>query len=956
MPELILNQNQQKATYYGEGPLLVVAGAGTGKTRVITERIHYLLEKKLAQPQEILALTFTEKAAQEMLGRVDEVMPLGYEEPWLSTFHAFAERILRAEGLEIGLDPSYKILTSSQQWLLIRQHLFDFDLEYYRPLGNPSKFIGAMLTLFSRAQDEDVSPEEFLEYAQPKLAEDDQEDQAARQEEAAKLLELAKAYQKYRELKLAESRLDFGDLILWTLRLFRQRSSILAKYRRQFKYLLIDEFQDTNYAQYQLIKLLAPAEARPNLLVVGDDDQSIYKFRGAAVSNILNFKQDYPEAETVVLTRNYRSTAPILKAAYTLIKSNDPDRLEPKLGISKKLTAARSEKGLPPQELAFASGEEEAEGVVRRIVELVSSDDLDYTWRDMAILARANSHLDPFVAALKRAGIPYQLLGNRGLFDQEEVRGLISFLRFLADPLDNSSLFHLLSYTPFGISPNEVVRLTRQARVEKRLLGQVLLDSDLAPALQHAIKKAQEEMLKKPASRIAYDFVMQTGYLKELINNESLENNLRVRNLDLFLNKVKEFEAEAPNPSVIEFVSYLEMLLEAGESPAQAQIEDLDTVNLLTVHSAKGLEFSAVFLVDLVADRFPTRARSDPLPLPDELVKEILPEGEAHLQEERRLFYVGLTRARDLAFLTWAKNYGGVREKRPSGFLAELKLPKKKGGLPPSQLPLGLGEGLGPFVVLSQVITPSPQEREMKYISYSQLEAFAQCPLKYKYRYVLGLPTPPSHVLNFGQTIHRTLRDFHRYQLVGQEATLEDLLRIYAHQWIGEGYDSETHRQERFNQGQKILERYFSEHTQHLGQPLYLEKKFSLRLNSTTLIGSIDRVETLTGGQVALIDYKTGGSTRDQKEVDRDEQLTIYALAAKEALNLDPQKLALYFLEPGVLVATSRTEEEIAKKKRGILEQVGEIRQSEFPARVSKLCQYCDYRHICPEYRESLRV
>ncbi len=950
-PGLILNKNQKKATYYGGGPLLVVAGAGTGKTRVITERIRYLIEKELASPKEILALTFTEKAAGEMLNRVDEIMPLGYEEPWLSTFHAFADRVLRAEGLEIGLDPSYKILTSSAQWLLLRQHLFAFDLNYYRPLGNPAKFIGAMLTLFSRAQDEDISPAEYIAFTQGNPV-TDFDSAEANEEESAKRRELALAYQKYQELKIAESCLDFGDLISWTLRLFRERPSVLAKYQQQFKYLLVDEFQDTNYAQYQLIKLLAPQEKPSNLMVVGDDDQSIYKFRGAAISNILSFKKDYPQAETVVLTQNYRSTKPVLEASYNLITNNNPDRLEEKLGLKKKLLAMRKGEAFPVRALCFDTGEMEADGVVQKIVELLSNDNLDYTWKDVAILARANNHLDPFVSALKKAGIPYQLLGNRGLFDQEEVRGLISFLRFLANPMDDASLFHLLSYSPFGILPKAVISLSRQAKSARRPLGDVLAETDAAPILQEAIRVAREEMFKKPASLIAYEFVIQTGYITQLLENESLENSLRVKNLNLFLNKIKEFESEAPNPSVVEFVGYLESLLEAGESPAQAQIEDVDTVNLLTVHSSKGLEFSVVFLVNLVSDRFPTRNRKDRLPLPEGLIKDILPEGEAHLQEERRLFYVGLTRAKDFAFLTYAKNYGGVREKRPSGFLSELQLPPVAGVAgETNQLPLGLTTPPS-VVVLTREITPAPKSWELSRISYSQLESFSQCPLKYKYHYVLGLPTPPSHVLNFGQSIHRTLRDFHRFELLGKQASLEELWQIYQHQWIGDGYDSVEHRDLRYAQGKEILSRYFKDSPKLLGTPLFLEKKFSLRLGDVVLVGSIDRIDKIEGKKVALVDYKTG-SAKEQKQVDKDDQLTIYALAAQEVLGLEPQNLFLYFMESGEVISTTRTEHDLQKKKKEVISQIEEIKNSEFPAKVSLLCAYCDFNHICPAYKDS---
>ncbi|PIZ43888.1 hypothetical protein COY33_00625, partial [candidate division WWE3 bacterium CG_4_10_14_0_2_um_filter_42_7] len=396
-----LNVNQKKAIYHESGPLLVVAGAGTGKTRVITERIKFLIEEQKINPQHILALTFTEKAAGEMLSRVDESMPLGYEEPWLSTFHSFADRILREEALSFGLDPSYKILTRPQEWLLIRENLFKFELDYYRPLGNPTKFISAMITYFSRLQDENISPEEFIKFANEsaKLKTQSSKPQLKAQNEDNKYTELAKTYKTYQDLKLQKSVFDFGDLIVWTIKLFKERPQILKKYREQFEHILVDEFQDTNFAQYELIKTLAPADKNPNLIVVGDDDQSIYKFRGASVANILSFKKDYPKAETVVLTENYRSDEKILDAAYKLIRHNDPDRLEVKLGIEKKLKAQSSKRKTESQNaklniVTSSSAQEEAHLVVNEILKLRKEN--EYSWKDFAILARANSHLEPF--------------------------------------------------------------------------------------------------------------------------------------------------------------------------------------------------------------------------------------------------------------------------------------------------------------------------------------------------------------------------------------------------------------------------------------------------------------------------------------------------------------------------------------------------------------------------------
>src|SRR3989344_3124182 len=293
--EIILNKEQEKAVVYDKGSLLIIAGAGTGKTTVITERIKRLIGLKLAKPEEILALTFTEKAAQEMEKRIDMALPYGTFGLWVSTFHSFCDRILRIEALNIGLSPDFKLMTEAETYLFVKKNFWQFNLNYFRPNGNPYKFIEGLIQHFERLKDEDISDESYLAFVKSEIRNPCLPAGKAKseKEEAEKYLELANAYKVYEELKNKEGVMDFSDLIGNVLKLFRKRKSILAKYQKQFKYILVDEFQDTNLAQYQLVKLLTPANTQPNLTVVGDDSQSIYKFRGAAISNILSFMKDY---------------------------------------------------------------------------------------------------------------------------------------------------------------------------------------------------------------------------------------------------------------------------------------------------------------------------------------------------------------------------------------------------------------------------------------------------------------------------------------------------------------------------------------------------------------------------------------------------------------------------------------------------------------------------------------
>ncbi|MFH1837877.1 MAG: UvrD-helicase domain-containing protein [Candidatus Kuenenbacteria bacterium] len=335
-----LNEEQRKAVICKNGPLLIVAGAGTGKTTVITTKIAWLILFNEIKSEEILALTFTDKATEEMEERVCQLLPYGYVDLWVSTFHSFAERVLKQHAIDIGLPDNFKLLNQAEQNFLIRRNFDRFNLDYYRPLGNPTKFIQAMIKHFSRAKDEEIWPEDYLKYAEElkqnldsaldgeiiKRKKNSEQMDEIQNQEIARINEIANAYHVYQQLLLENSALDFGDLINYTLKLFRKRPQILEKYRKQFKYILIDEFQDTNWAQYELIKLLGAP--KNNITVSFDDDQSIYKFRGASISNVMQFKKDYPKAEQIFLIKNYRSKQNILDLAYDFIQLNNPNRLE----------------------------------------------------------------------------------------------------------------------------------------------------------------------------------------------------------------------------------------------------------------------------------------------------------------------------------------------------------------------------------------------------------------------------------------------------------------------------------------------------------------------------------------------------------------------------------------------------------------------------------------------------
>ena len=955
--ERILNREQLEAVHHRKGPLLIIAGAGTGKTTVITERIKYLTLEKNVPLSSILALTFTEKAALEMEERVDKAMPYGYTQAWISTFHSFCDRILRSEAIHIGLSSSFKIMTEPESIIFLKKNLFEFKLNYFRPLGNPNKFLEGLIAHFSRLKDEDISIEEYLNFSENYQKSDNLDI------DKEKIKELALAYKAYEDLKAKEAVLDFSDLIANTLKLFRKRPNILKEYQKQFEYVLVDEFQDTNYSQNELAILISGE--KQNINVVGDDDQAIYRWRGAAISNILQFKKHFPKTKVVVLTKNFRSTQEILDKSYLLIQNNNPDRLEVKEKIKKKLESARKIKGEEVKFMFTDRVENEAEKVAAEILALSKK----YEYKDFAILVRANNHAEPFIRAFERNRIPYQFLGPGQLFRQDEIKDLIAYLKVLYNFEDSVSLYRVLSMENFDINPRDLAAILNFARRQGLSLFEATEKIDeiiVSGETKEKIKKFLEMInrhLKKvrddTAGQIVYYFLQDSKLLDKFATYETVAEERRAQNIAKFFDRLKTYELEHRDASLPTIVEWIDLSMQMGESPQAAAIDwtGNNAVNILTVHSSKGLEFPVVFLVNLVTGRFPTRERSEQIPLPDEVIKEILPTGDYHLQEERRLFYVGMTRARDHLILSASNYYGeGKRERKISPFVYET-LGKtvdeviKKVAQPSGQLSF---EEWAPLKEAPIEPIKKNGSLPLEFLSFSQIETFRYCPLHYKARYVLRIPTPSSHVQNFGISIHQTLRDLHQLIMRNEMPTEKDVLNLFERNWIKEGYADKKHRDLNFEVGKKLLVNYLKSEMIR-GKSVYLEFPFKFNLEKDGKIlkiaGKIDRVDVLPDGRIEIIDYKTGRDRND--DLSENLQLTLYALAATQLrdpnLNKKPEEidLALYFLENGEKKKTIRTLEQIEKAKEEIWQIADKISVSDFVCIGSQYCKVCEYQMLC---------
>jgi DNA helicase-2/ATP-dependent DNA helicase PcrA len=1012
-----LNAEQRRAVTHGEGPLLIVAGAGTGKTEVITRRIAWLVATRRARPSEILALTFTDRAAEEMQLRVDQLVPYGYVDTGISTFHAFGDRLIREFAFELGISPDVRVLSRAEVVVFLREHLFELGLDAYRPLGDPTRFLGALAALFARARDEDVPPERYLAYAEglgvraadlaaaleasPDAGEADRDAAAAAAELAARQLELAQAYGRYTGLLRAANAIDFGDQVALALRLLRESAAARTALQARYRYILVDEFQDTNRAQSELVGILA--ERHRNLTVVGDDDQSIYRFRGAAISNILQFRDRYRGARTVVLRRNYRSLAPILDAAHRLIRFNDPDRLEVTVGISKRLVPERLAPDAPPvRHVAFGGSGEEADWIAAEIGRRVAAGARP---RDHAVLVRANADAEPIMRALNAAGLPWRFSGTSGLYARPEVRLLLAVLRAVADPGSSVDVYAIAASGRFAIPPADLAEVMAVARRRNRGALEVLEELERQPGVLAVSSAGRTALLRlladfrrwrdlaqrRPAGEVLYTFLRDTGWLAELAAGDTAAGPDALPNIARFFDIVRAQSALLTDDRAVFLAPHLATLVASGDDPPTADPDpDVDAVAVMTVHKAKGLEFPVVFLPGLAADRFPARGRREPLALPVELVDEVLPEGDAHLQEERRLFYVAVTRARDELILTHATEAANGTARRLSPFVLEaLDLPSTAtsghGRLAPaSPVDRLAGPNAPPAMGLPEPAR-GPVEGPLS-LSHSAIDDYLSCPARYRYGHVLRVPVAPHHALVYGSALHQAVQEFHRAQGRGRILDEGELIAAFEAAWTNEGFVSREHEQARLEAGRAALRRFRAAQLEpDAVVPAWVEREFSFSLGGDRIRGRFDRVDIvplpregtaasdpgppepptilradvleptlqlLGREQVTITDYKSS-DVRDPakaRQRARDSlQLQIYAMAYEAMTGRLPDAVQLHFLDSGLVGRADVEPKRLEKARQKIGAVAAGIRARDYAATPSVLaCTYCPYRDICP--------
>lgn len=943
-----LTQAQQEAVHHAEGPLLIIAGAGTGKTSVITRRIAWLIQAKRARPEEILALTFTDKASFEMRERVDLLLPYGYVDVVIKTFHAFGDQLVRDHAPAAGLSPQFRVLSQPEQRVFMRRHIFDFPLEHLRPLHDPTRYLEALLAVFARAKDEAASPEEFL-----KAAGDSQVGEGSPHG-----MEIARCYEAYQRALKQEDAVDFGDQVLLAVRLLEEHSELRRGFRKRFKYILVDEFQDTNYSQFRMLQLIASPTS--NVTVVGDDDQSIYKWRGAALSNVIKFLEHYTQVRTVVLTDNFRSGQSLLDCSYRLIRFNDPDRLEVRNGIDKRLKARREGTNPEPKCQMFDTVSSEADWVARQIRDTVESG--LRTPKDHAILVRSNRDAEIFLRALNVAGVPWQFSGASGLFFREESKMLLSCLKVLGDPDDNLSWYHVASSPLYRVPMRDLAAVLAAARSSHMSFRQILEswdtekgDSTLTPKGQETLTQFRSDVDRllelsrmRSAGQVLYQWLKERGFLTAMGSGEGVEEAIQLQTVGRFFERLQDVE-RLIGGQLPEIMQHMDLFQALGNEPVFEDDAWADRVQVLTIHKAKGLEFPVVFLVSLLQGRFPTVRRREVIELPAALVKDILPSGDYHLQEERRLFYVGMTRAREELYMTAAHDYGGKSVRKISQFVLEaLQLTRESLTVNRSGSRQRLERSRSEKPLKTQRVNLSQTLR----LNPHGVDDYITCPLKYRYSHVLRLQAMRHHLVVYGAALHTAIEQFFKRRLDGGAISLEELYDVFESCWSSQGFLTREHETLRLAQGKRTLERFYRSQQEAPENPSLIEEKFQFSIGKKlVVVGRWDRVDC-TDKESVIIDYKSS-EVREEKAANRRAreslQMVIYALAWKKLHGELPTRVELRFLETGVTGTAVFDEQDMAKAQTRILDAAMGIRAGDFQAKPQEFsCKWCAYQEICP--------
>lgn len=873
-----LGPDQRAAAAIDSGAVRVVAGAGTGKTAVIAERFRRLAASGVA-PGSILVMTFTERAAAEMRRRIEEL--IGGPAPAVGTFHSIALGWLRADGRAVGVPVGFRILTGAERWIVVRELMWTIGDPALTGEERPDDLVSPLLQMLERLKQELV-PLQRLE------AWGEATDDADRGELMRACAKLFRAYEKEcRKRHL----LDFDDLLLLAVRLFEKNPNLRRDYATRYPHVLVDEYQDLNLAQERLVELIAQGG---DPFIVGDDDQSIYRFRGASRASLERFLRSFPQARTITLGRNRRSSRKIVAAAYALIRHN-PDRI-PKQLRSNGL-------GAPVELWTCVDGLAEASAIAEEAARLAAG---GTPLSAIAVLCRTNAIARPVASALAARGLPHVVTGGHGFLDRPEVKDLIAMLRVVRDPQD----------------------LVALARVRTR---------PAASAMEPLIERYVAASLKFDVRDLFFDLMEETKYLEVLCAGLEASESARVSaNVSRFGEAIAEFCETSLDHSLAAYMQHLGLVVLSGEDEEPAPVDGAqEAIQVMTIHQAKGLEFDVVFVPSLVEGRLPQSGRSPRYELPAAVLEPLVRGREDVIAEERRLLYVAITRARARLYLTRAELYEGGRRWRESRFLAEVpeagsrNVTERAVDSAPSPKPLA---------------SPNGHKGDIQ-LSYSGIATYLECPRQYWYRYEERLPVVQSAEAVHGVILHEVLRRAGEARQQGKRISAALLKSLHVDVWSATPFPDARRAATFQRNGLAKLEAY----RQNGGfnqAPAYLEHPFDVAVDGWTLRGVIDRIDRTESGW-RIIDFKSGRPVGRRR---RDLQLALYALGATSALQLDPLQAEVVYLASGESVRVEKVDGLVSDARQEGQGVVDGIRAGRFEPRPERRrCRLCSYRLACAD-------
>ena len=966
---------QRQAIEHLHGPMLVLAGAGTGKTTVLVRRIARLIETGAARPDEILAVTYTDNAAAELRQRIAKlVSPSAAAAIHAGTFHAFCYRILQQAGRAFG------VLDSQDLYIYLRQRLPELELDRYTRAVNPAEFLHALLDLFTRCHDDLVTAADYRRYVDslgpfsdlPRVLGSRQNALLSRDEVLVRCREIARVYARVEEMLAAEDFGTFGHMILRAVQLLQQDSQALERERRGARFLLIDEFQDANLAQILLAQLLGGDER--NVFAVGDPDQAIYRFRGATSAAFDEFVRRFPGTCGVVLNANRRSGEHILSCAHAAISPNPDVSIALPDGGSfcrERLLSVRQRDGavLPPAEIVVCStGEqghrEEAADVAEALDRLRAQPPSGSGKPRFGVLYRSHKNRDFIVEQFAARGIPFAVKGINAV-ETAEARNLLACLAAVHNSADSEALFRVAALPLFELDSGQV-RDALAAAKRGTLFGVVLDEIPGGKSVAAAIERVRGMVAAAKwdidaAARICVaEFALDAAHPA-------------LRAMADFIEQWKK-KKMVRQGTVAEFLAYMAHFAEASgtvEVASGADDADIETVQLMTAHAAKGLEFDHVFVLRVTQGAFPSSYRESLFEFPAALQKGVSqPDGkERNAEEERRLFYVALTRARDS--LTIVARRGRSRTGDPTGFARDIMNPRDPGqkkARPAAHwlrrepvINIALQAGALQSVGVGEWLLGPPSLRlQHPKLSASAVEAYETCPLKFKLRRDWQIPGPVSGGLQYGSIVHQVLKDYFDAQRQQRPRALDQVLGLFRELLQATAFD-DPHQRELFRkQGEQQLTAFVAAQAQ-LPPPSVLdtERWFEISLDGITVTGRLDRIDRLDAPslweRVAIVDYKTG-APREQKDADRSLQLSLYAIAAQDRWGWTAERLVLYNLADNSEVVTTRDAATLESARRRVAGVAAGIAAGHFDPKPNFACAWCEFRRLCPGTEQRLHT